>query len=172
MIDEATMEFRQSVLSASLSDSQPSDHSHTARWGETENQESTDNEENKENEETDDNTDIEPFEQTATVSIPNPTTAVHDPDTKERQSEDDQSYSPLNEEDERFFADLAAYEETTSDEDNKSDTEEDNREYNTATPLPIIAPIPYSDTSELTGVPMTASMTPNAEQGSSSVEPD
>ncbi len=40
------------------------------------------------------------------------------------------------------------------------------------TPLPTIEPLPYSNESELTGVPMTASMTPNEEQGSSSVEPD
>jgi hypothetical protein len=40
-----------------------------------------------------------------------------------------------------------------------------------STPLPIIEPLPYSSDSELTGVPMTASMTPNEEQGSSSVEP-
>ncbi len=39
------------------------------------------------------------------------------------------------------------------------------------TPLPTIEPLPYSSESELTGVPMTASMTPNDGQGSSSVEP-
>jgi hypothetical protein len=44
-------------------------------------------------------------------------------------------------------------------------------EQHPSTPLPIIEPLPYSPDSELTGVPMTASMTPNEEQGSSSVEP-
>ena len=32
------------------------------------------------------------------------------------------------------------------------------------TPLPIVEPLPYSYGSELTGVPMNASMTPNGEQ--------
>ncbi len=40
-----------------------------------------------------------------------------------------------------------------------------------STSLPIVEPLPYTYGSELTGVPMTASMTPNDEQGSSSVEP-
>jgi hypothetical protein len=44
-------------------------------------------------------------------------------------------------------------------------------EQHSSTPLPIIEPLPYSLDNELTGVPMTASMTPNEEQGSSSVEP-
>jgi hypothetical protein len=38
------------------------------------------------------------------------------------------------------------------------------------TPLPTIEPLPYSLESKLTGVPMPASMTPNDEQESSSVE--
>jgi hypothetical protein len=38
--------------------------------------------------------------------------------------------------------------------------------------LPSVEPIPYSNGSELTGVPMTASMTPTEQQESSSVEPD
>jgi hypothetical protein len=46
-----------------------------------------------------------------------------------------------------------------------------NPEQHPSTPLPIIKPLPYSSESELTGVPKTASMTPNHEQGSSSVEP-
>ena len=33
-----------------------------------------------------------------------------------------------------------------------------------STPLPIVEPLPYSYGSELTGVPMNASMTPNGEQ--------
>ncbi len=190
IIDETTMEFSQSVLSASLSDSLPSDNSLTARWGETENQEETDNEaqdtatndqeDNKEVESdsdedyneylyyksrhenkketdsnTEDNTEIEPSEQPATVSIPNPELSVNEAFTSdERQDEDDQS-DILNKEDDKFFADLEAYEETSSDEEDKSDTEEDNREhfvaiidgvrylqYHTATPLPIIEPLP------------------------------
>jgi hypothetical protein len=56
-------------------------------------------------------------------------------------------------------------EETLTDKDNHSGQ-------HPTTPLPIIEPLPYSDKSELTGVPMTASMTPNEEQGSSLVEPD
>ncbi len=44
-------------------------------------------------------------------------------------------------------------------------------EQHPSTPLPIIEPLPYSSESVLTGVPMTASMTPNHEQGSSSIEP-
>jgi hypothetical protein len=45
-------------------------------------------------------------------------------------------------------------------------TQEDaNSEQHPSTPLPIIEPLPYSSESELTGVPMTASMTPNDEQG-------
>jgi hypothetical protein len=51
-------------------------------------------------------------------------------------------------------------------------TEEDaNSEQHPSTPLPIIEPLPYSSKSELTGIPMTASMTPNDEEGSSSIEP-
>jgi hypothetical protein len=38
--------------------------------------------------------------------------------------------------------------------------------------LPTIEPLPYSLESELTGVPMTASMTPTEAEGSSSVEPE
>jgi hypothetical protein len=51
-------------------------------------------------------------------------------------------------------------------------TQEDaNPGQHPSTPLPIIEPLPYPLDSELTGVPMTASMTPTDEEGSSSIEP-
>ncbi len=51
-------------------------------------------------------------------------------------------------------------------------TKEDaNSEQHPPTPPPIIEPLPYSSDSELTGVPMTASMIPTDEEGSSSIEP-
>jgi hypothetical protein len=162
--------------------------------GETENQEATDNDENKENEETDENNEntkdnretevSQPSEQTATIFIPNPDLSDNEAFTMDKRQDEEDQPDKTNKEDERFFEDLKAYEETSSDED-KSDTEEVNREYyvaiidgvrylqyHAATPLPTIEPLPYSEKSELTGVPMTASMTPNTEQGSSSVKPD
>ncbi len=51
-------------------------------------------------------------------------------------------------------------------------TQEDaNPGQHPSTPLPIIEPLPYPLDSELSGVPMTASMTPTDEEGSSSIEP-
>jgi hypothetical protein len=49
--------------------------------------------------------------------------------------------------------------------------ENENQERMPTSPLPTIEPLPYSSESDLTGVPMTASMTPNEPQGSSSEEP-
>ncbi len=51
-------------------------------------------------------------------------------------------------------------------------TENENQERMPTSPLPTIEPLPYSSESDLTAVPMTASMTtPNEPQGSSSEEP-
>ncbi len=62
--------------------------------------------------------------------------------------------------------------EQAPEEQKEAITQEDvNTEQHLSTPLLIIEPLPYSLDSELTGVPMTASMTPTNEEGSSSIEP-
>jgi hypothetical protein len=121
IIDEATMEFSQSVLFTHLSDSLPS--THTARWGEQDTNGTTDSDDITEDQETDTNN-TQGHEEVKEESTLNTLTKKHD-----------------------------------------------HSEQQPSTPLPIVEPLPYSYESELTGVPMTASMTPSNEQGSSSVEP-
>ena len=89
----------------------------------------------------------------------------HDEFTAEMEGDEHESQTPLRDE-----AGLANGAEHGKQED--ALTQKDAViEQHPSTPLPIIEPLPYSSDSELTGVPMTASMTPNEEQGSSSVEP-
>jgi hypothetical protein len=153
IIDEATMEFSQSVLFTHLSDSLPSNH--TARWGEQDTNWATDSDGNTEEQGTETNNDD---------------TQDHT-DNKEESTLETLTKSELisNNVD---CSDTNNEQTTTVGEKEEALTQEDTHsEQHPSTPLPIIEPLPYSSESELTGVPMTASMTPNNEQKSSSVEP-
>ncbi len=139
-------------------------------------------------------------EQTATIFNPNPEPSSHEAVTMEDNKKQDEEDQSDTEEDNREYyvtiidgvrylqyrtIDNITQPELTSDDTRSSNTTspiEEKEETLTEkanhprqhpeTPIPTIEPLPYSDKSELTGVPMTASMTPNEEQGSSSAEPD
>jgi hypothetical protein len=142
------MEFSQSVLFTHLSDSLPS--THTARWGEQDANWTTDSDGITEEQGTEtDNTQDHEEE-----STPEPRTEseLTSDNSVYNETSHDQS-PPVSEKEEELTHEDAHSEQLPS------------------TPLPTIEQLPYSFGSELTGVPMTASMTPNDEQGSSSVEP-
>ncbi len=142
------MEFSQSVLFTHLPDSLPSHH--TARWGEQDTNWTTDSDGVTEEQGTEtDNTqdhEEESIPKTRTESELTSDNSVYN------EISNDQS-PPVSEKEEELTHEDAHSEQLPS------------------TPLPTIEPLPHSFGSELTGVPMTASMTPNDEQGSSSVEP-
>jgi hypothetical protein len=148
IIDEATMEFSQSVLFTHLSDSLPSTHT-AHRWGEHNTNRTKDSDEINENRETDTN----------------------NGDTQEH--EEDRALNELELTSNNFVCSDINNDQTTSvrEKEEALTKKDDHSEQHPSTPLPTIEPLPYSSGSELTGVPMTASMTPHDEQGSSSVEP-
>ena len=168
LIDETAMEFSQSVLSVSFSDSPHSAEPHTVTWGENDTHETIDSDED-------------------TRTTHNNTT---DEETKPESQEENKEQDNKQEEDREYDTVLIdgvlylAYRddegnETTvnspkelSSHEDKVTTKEVYAEQTPTTSLPIVEPIPYSSGSELTGVPMTASMTPTEQQESSSVEPD
>ena len=151
IIDETTMEFSQSVLFTHLSDSLPS--THTARWGEQDTNWATDSdgitkEQGTEtnNDETQDHTDNQEEDTLETL-------------TESELTSNNADCSDNNND------------QTTPVRGKEEALTHTHSEQHQPTPLPITEPMPYSSESELTGVPMTASMTPSNEQGSPSFEP-
>jgi hypothetical protein len=162
-----------------------------------ENEGTDDNQENAK-----DNTEDEgrqPSEKTATIFNANPEPSGHEAVTMEDKKQDEEDQSDTEEDNREYYvtiidgvrylqyrtidnitqpvltSDDARSSNTTSPIEEKEETltEKDNHpRHHPETPLPTIEPLPYSDESEFTGIPMTASMTPNEEQGSSSVEPN
>ena len=135
LIDEAAMEFSQTVLSVVITRDPLPAESHTITWGETNQETTTDSDGTNAEQENEDNSETQ-------------------------QNDDSEKYSKQRED-------------TLTTDKGNSPTMQHMliHEQKPTTPLPTIEPLSYSLESELTGVPMTASMTPNDEQGSSSVEP-
>jgi hypothetical protein len=147
------MKFSQSVLFTHLTDSLPS--THTARWGEQDINWTTDSD----------------------GITQEQGTGTNDGDTQDH-AENKEESNPKTLTEHELTSDNFVCSDTNNDqsppvsEKEEALTQEDaHTEQQPSTPLPTIEPLPYSSKSELTGVPITASMTPNGEQGSSSIEP-